>query len=62
MLLATNFPSSLDPAVLRRVPIQLHVGLPSLESRKSILNHFLRDEDLDNSVVLHELGEMTHLF
>ena len=42
---ATNLPQVLDPAVLRRMPIQVPVGLPELSDREGILNVLLRGEN-----------------
>jgi SpoVK/Ycf46/Vps4 family AAA+-type ATPase len=41
---ATNKPWALDPAVLRRMPRQLYVGLPDARARASILRVLLRKE------------------
>ena len=49
-IVATNFPSELDHAVLRRIPNRIYIGLPDLEARVRILKICLRDEDLDPEV------------
>jgi len=41
---ATNKPWALDPAVLRRMPRQLYVGLPDAKARTSILRVLLKKE------------------
>jgi SpoVK/Ycf46/Vps4 family AAA+-type ATPase len=41
---ATNKPWALDPAVLRRMPRQLYVGLPDVRARASILRVLLKKE------------------
>ncbi|VUC28848.1 unnamed protein product [Clonostachys rosea] len=59
LLLATNFPNDLDPAVLRRAPNRLYMGLPSTPSRQNIFKICLREEKMDKSVDLEELAEKT---
>lgn len=58
---ATNRPWALDEAILRRLPHQVKVGLPDLESRKRILEVLLKDEDCyDPSILdLHSIAERT---
>ena len=46
MLLATNLPDDLDPAVLRRVPARFLIDLPNEAHRKDILASLLQDETL----------------
>ncbi|KAK2007332.1 AAA-domain-containing protein [Colletotrichum eremochloae] len=58
VLLATNRPFDLDPAVLRRAPVQIHLDIPTKEERASILGLLLRDEKLQN-VSLGILANMT---
>ncbi|KAI0127312.1 P-loop containing nucleoside triphosphate hydrolase protein [Xylariales sp. AK1849] len=62
LLLATNFPSYLDHAILRRVPGRLYVGPPSAATRTSIFRINLKEEQLDPSVNLGLLGERTNHF
>lgn len=62
VLLATNFPQTLDHAVLRRVPCRLHIGLPRLQARKRIFEIVLREEKLDDSLVLDDLARKTQGF
>ncbi|KAJ3526298.1 hypothetical protein NM208_g11259 [Fusarium decemcellulare] len=59
VLLATNFPQDLDPAVLRRVPNRIFLGLPSTEARQGILNIHLREEKLDSTVDVEQLAKDT---
>lgn len=58
---ATNCPEVLDPAVMRRLPVKLHLDLPSQAEREEILKILLRGEDL-SSVSLPELAKQTPLF
>ncbi|KAF0320936.1 mitochondrial aaa [Colletotrichum asianum] len=55
VLLATNAPAELDPAVLRRIPNRIHMGLPSAEMRAEIFEIALRGEilhpDLDSCLL-----------
>ncbi|KAK1856369.1 AAA family ATPase [Colletotrichum chrysophilum] len=53
VLLSTNHPSNLDPAVLRRVPTHLYLGLPSTALRIKLFDIFLREE-------IKTLAFMTH--
>ena len=41
---ATNFPSNLDHAVIRRMPIRFHVKVPDEKARVHILSIILRNE------------------
>jgi len=50
VLLATNFPSQLDHALLRRVTSRIHLGLPSGKSRLMIWKICLQEEILDSNV------------
>ncbi|KAF5010176.1 hypothetical protein FDECE_3669 [Fusarium decemcellulare] len=59
VLLATNFPQDLDPAVLRRVPNRIFLGLPSTQARHGILNIHLREEKLDSTVDIYQLAKST---
>ncbi|KAL9036760.1 MAG: hypothetical protein Q9180_004109 [Flavoplaca navasiana] len=58
-LLATNFPSDLDSAVLRRVPSLIHLGLPSLKARQQIFQIYLAEEKLHPDVNLCHLAQMS---
>lgn len=57
IVLATNNPNDLDPAILRRVPSRIHIGLPSLEARHRIFQICLADELLHPDVDLSYLAE-----
>lgn len=55
VIAATNKPWALDPAVLRRMPRQLYIGLPDAAARAAIVRVMLRHEraaaDLDVDAV-----------
>ncbi|KXH40627.1 spastin [Colletotrichum simmondsii] len=48
VLLATNRPFDLDPAVLRRAPVQIHLNIPTQEERTGILGLLLEGETLQH--------------
>ncbi len=56
---ATNKPWALDPAVLRRMPRQLYVGLPDASARSSILRVLLRGERVDPAADLERVAQAT---
>ncbi|KAF5500402.1 Katanin p60 ATPase-containing subunit A-like 1 [Colletotrichum siamense] len=62
VLLATNAPGDLDPAVLRRIPNRIHMGLPSAEMRAEIFEIALRGEILHHDVDYYLLALMTSRF
>ncbi|KAF7929408.1 uncharacterized protein EAE98_005326 [Botrytis deweyae] len=62
LLLATNLPHLLDPAVLRRVPCRIYIGLPTISARENMFRMFLKEESLDRSVDLKKLAEVTHRY
>lgn len=59
VITATNRPSDLDGAFLRRLPQKLFFKLPDEESRLKILRVFLHDEDLHSSVDVEGLAKAT---
>ncbi|KAF7906686.1 hypothetical protein EAF00_000965 [Botryotinia globosa] len=62
LLLATNLPHLLDPAVLRRVPCRIYIGLPTISARENMFRMFLKEESSDRSVDLKKLAEVTHRY
>lgn len=57
---ATNRPQDLDKAILRRMPAQFHIGLPSEDQRLKILQLILRQEKLAKDVEFGQLARMTN--
>ncbi|KLU92336.1 hypothetical protein MAPG_11282 [Magnaporthiopsis poae ATCC 64411] len=62
VLLATNMPWDLDPAVLRRAPVRILIDVPSLEDRKGILGILLRDEKLGEASMVDRVAGLTRSF
>lgn len=56
---ATNRPEALDPAVLRRMPCQIHIGLPNYTNRIDILKVLLRYENC--TIENLDLGKISKL-
>ncbi|XP_050235959.1 uncharacterized protein LOC126685997 isoform X2 [Mercurialis annua] len=50
VLAATNRPSELDEAILRRLPQAFEIGIPDRKSRASILKVILKDERVDENI------------
>lgn len=59
VLLATNRPTDLDPAILRRAPERIHLDLPNLTQRGGILQLLLKGETLAPDVTVERLAKMT---
>lgn len=59
---ATNRPSDVDKAILRRMPAMFQVGLPSMEKRKQILNLILEQETLCKDVDIDVVAQKTSGF
>jgi SpoVK/Ycf46/Vps4 family AAA+-type ATPase len=56
---ASNRPQDIDPAILRRLPVQLEVGLPDSKQRKQILELVLKSEKLSPNCHPMTLAEIT---
>jgi len=54
---ATNRPRQIDQAILRRLPIRLHVKLPNHQQRHNILQLILKVEKVDNSCDLWQVAK-----
>ncbi|KAM3717032.1 Mitochondrial sorting [Dirofilaria immitis] len=54
---ATNRPSDVDSAILRRMPARFYVPLPSLESRADILKVLLRDQPVISDISFERIAE-----
>jgi len=59
VLLATNRPTDLDPAVLRRAPVHIEIGLPDLAARRGILGLLLRAERGEPGLTIDDLARKT---
>lgn len=59
---ATNRPSDLDKAILRRMPAQFHVASPTEEQRLKILRLILENEKVSTSVNFLQLAKVTSNF
>ncbi|KAH8400503.1 hypothetical protein KR222_002161 [Zaprionus bogoriensis] len=59
---ATNRPQDLDKAILRRMPAQFHISLPSELQRVQILKLILATEEIDNNIDFNHLAKLTNGF
>lgn len=62
VLVATNRPWDLDEALLRRLQHKVYLGLPDIEARSRILGLFLHQDDLDPTVDIHGLAQVTEKY
>ncbi|GAP90245.1 putative mitochondrial AAA [Rosellinia necatrix] len=62
ILLATNRPMDLDPAVLRRAPVHIHLDVPSSWERQQILKLLLADEKLQPGLTAAGIASQTHKY
>ncbi|KAK0629515.1 P-loop containing nucleoside triphosphate hydrolase protein [Bombardia bombarda] len=62
MLLATNRPFDLDPAVLRRAPVHIHLDVPTLFERQKILELLLKGEKLARGCDAALIARHTHKY
>lgn len=56
---ATNKPWTVDPAILRRMPRQIYVGMPDITARAAILRVLLRGERIDTSLDVENIASAT---
>uniref|UniRef100_A0A5S6R505 phosphoacetylglucosamine mutase n=1 Tax=Trichuris muris TaxID=70415 RepID=A0A5S6R505_TRIMR len=59
---ATNRPSDVDPAILRRMPSRFCLDLPDKKQRANVLDVLLRDEQLESDVNLEEIAAQCEHF
>jgi SpoVK/Ycf46/Vps4 family AAA+-type ATPase len=59
---ATNRPSYIDKAFLRRMPFILEVPLPNLQGRHDILAKILKSEEMEGNIDLTALAAVTEGF
>lgn len=59
---ATNRPGDLDKAILRRMPAQFHVALPTEEQRLKIFKLILENEKVSSNVNYGQLAKVTNTF
>ena len=59
---ATNRPFDLDPAVLRRAPVHVHLDIPTTAQRYGILKLILKQERLAPDVTIEKLAKMTQRY
>lgn len=59
---ATNRPKDLDKAIIRRMPAQFHIGLPTDVQRLQILKLILETECVHNDVDFNRLANLTNGF
>ncbi|KAI0894060.1 P-loop containing nucleoside triphosphate hydrolase protein [Annulohypoxylon nitens] len=59
ILLATNRPSDLDPAVMRRAPVRILLDIPTSWERLGILDILLKDEVLGPDITKATLANLT---
>lgn len=59
---ATNRPTDLDPAILRRMPKRFAISLPNVEQRKALLELFLSKEKTSKNINYRTLAEKTDSF
>ena len=57
LLTCSNLPFKIDPAFGRRLSVKIYVGAPTLEQRKSLLQHFIGEH---NSLTQREWDTLTN--
>lgn len=58
VLAATNRPSELDEAILRRLPQAFEIGMPSAKDRAEILKVVLKGERVENNIDFDRLAAL----
>ncbi|KAF6136210.1 hypothetical protein GIB67_001619 [Kingdonia uniflora] len=58
VLAATNRPSELDEAILRRLPQAFEIGIPDRKERVQILKVILKDETVENGIDFDRISSM----
>ena len=62
VLAATNRPSELDEAILRRLPQAFEIGIPDLSERVKILKVILKGEKVEEGLDYEYIASMCHGF
>lgn len=62
IMLATNRPFDIDPAVLRRTPIRIFLNIPTPDQRQGILKVILRDETLGADITIDDVAKLIRLY
>ena len=62
VIVATNRPSDLDDAFLRRLPQKIQFPLPSITDRAKIMRLHLKDEEIDASIDIDGIARATEDF
>ncbi|CAN1251038.1 Outer mitochondrial transmembrane helix translocase, partial [Linum perenne] len=58
VLAATNRPSELDEAILRRLPQAFEIGLPDKRERAEILQVILKDESVEDNIDFNHVASL----
>lgn len=58
VLAATNRPSELDEAILRRLPQAFEIGMPGRKDRVAILKVVLKDERVEDGIDYDRIAEL----
>ena len=59
---ATNRPSCIDKAFLRRMPYIIEIPLPNCQGRLDILKKLLKTEEMESNIDLNSIAEATERF
>lgn len=58
VLAATNRPSELDEAILRRLPQAFEIGIPNKRERVEILKVILKGERVEDNIDYHHIASL----